>query len=71
MCRKCDKIKPKRAHHCSICNVCILKMDHHCPWINNCVGHQNQRYLYYILYTIVLAFLIILKDTFYYFCYGL
>lgn len=30
-CKKCDYLKPKRAHHCSICRTCVLKMDHHCP----------------------------------------
>ncbi|KRX04173.1 hypothetical protein PPERSA_11297 [Pseudocohnilembus persalinus] len=43
-CNKCEKIRPLRAHHCTMCNQCILKMDHHCPWINNCVGHLNQQY---------------------------
>eukprot|EP01065_Artemidia_motanka_P015634 TRINITY_DN19377_c0_g1_i1.p1 TRINITY_DN19377_c0_g1~~TRINITY_DN19377_c0_g1_i1.p1 ORF type:complete len:300 (+),score=90.55 TRINITY_DN19377_c0_g1_i1:121-1020(+) len=43
-CQKCDGPKPPRAHHCSICGACVLKMDHHCPWINACVGHHNHRY---------------------------
>jgi len=30
-CRRCKGFKPKRAHHCSICNRCVVKMDHHCP----------------------------------------
>ena len=37
-CHKCLLVKPKRAHHCKICDQCILKMDHHCPWLMNCVG---------------------------------
>ncbi|XP_067377068.1 palmitoyltransferase ZDHHC16A isoform X4 [Channa argus] len=36
VCKKCIIAKPARAHHCGICNRCILKMDHHCPWLNNC-----------------------------------
>ena len=31
-CQKCCSIKPERAHHCSVCQRCIRKMDHHCPW---------------------------------------
>jgi palmitoyltransferase len=53
-CRKCEVLKPPRAHHCKICGRfvwlmlstsctdqtrCIPKMDHHCPWTNNCVSH--------------------------------
>ncbi len=29
VCNKCKNYKPVRAHHCSTCNTCILKMDHH------------------------------------------
>lgn len=27
LCRRCNTFKPKRAHHCSICKRCIIKMD--------------------------------------------
>lgn len=41
MCDKCQRKRPKRAHHCRRCQQCVLRMDHHCPWINNCVGEEN------------------------------
>ncbi|KAJ3223812.1 hypothetical protein HK099_000642 [Clydaea vesicula] len=54
-CKKCVKPKPYRAHHCSVCNKCVLKMDHHCPWINNCVGHHNHRYFFLFLCNLLAA----------------
>ncbi|XP_033251614.1 palmitoyltransferase ZDHHC15B isoform X5 [Drosophila miranda] len=47
-CEKCKIIKPDRAHHCSVCNSCVLKMDHHCPWVNNCVNFYN--YKFFVLF---------------------
>ncbi|EAY00760.1 DHHC zinc finger domain containing protein [Trichomonas vaginalis G3] len=40
-CPKCSYPKPKRTHHCSTCNKCVIYFDHHCPAIGNCVGLYN------------------------------
>jgi len=55
VCLKCKSFKPLRAHHCSICNACVLRMDHHCPWISNCVGHNNHRYFLLLLFYVVVG----------------
>ena len=43
-CLNCFVVRPKTAHHCSVCHACILDHDHHCPWINNCLGLFNKKY---------------------------
>ena len=50
ICKYCNEVKPLRTHHCSLCGVCVIKMDHHCPWINNCIGQNNQRYFLLFLF---------------------
>uniref|UniRef100_A0A7S1X6Y1 S-acyltransferase n=1 Tax=Tetraselmis chuii TaxID=63592 RepID=A0A7S1X6Y1_9CHLO len=49
-CRKCQAWKPQRAHHCSVSNRCILKMDHYCIWVVNCVGLLNYKFFLLFLF---------------------
>jgi palmitoyltransferase len=49
-CKKCNIMRPKRAHHCRYCNKCILQMDHHCFTLNKCIGKNN--YPYFLKYLI-------------------
>lgn len=51
-CKKCNVVKPDRAHHDSVTNTCILKFDHYCPIISTPIGHNNYKpFLLFILYT--------------------
>ncbi|OAA41654.1 palmitoyltransferase PFA3 [Metarhizium rileyi] len=55
-CKKCQARKPDRAHHCSTCHRCVLKMDHHCPWLATCLGLRNYKaFLLFLVYTTMLC----------------
>ena len=43
-CPFCQLNSPPRAHHCQVCNECVLKRDHHCIFAGKCVGFRNYRY---------------------------
>uniref|UniRef100_A0A8R1DS94 Palmitoyltransferase n=1 Tax=Caenorhabditis japonica TaxID=281687 RepID=A0A8R1DS94_CAEJA len=59
-CEKCNYWKSDRAHHCSVCERCVLGMDHHCIWINQCVGLHNHRHFFLFIANLTLAASIII-----------
>ncbi|KAI0040951.1 zf-DHHC-domain-containing protein [Auriscalpium vulgare] len=59
-CKICWAPKPERAHHCSACGRCVLKMDHHCPWVGaKCIGHRTYPSFVHLLASVTLLALYI------------
>ena len=39
----CQQNTPLRAHHCVICDTCIIRRDHHCYYTGRCIGLTNHK----------------------------
>ncbi|KAM7095167.1 palmitoyltransferase ZDHHC15 isoform 3-T4 [Ciconia maguari] len=54
-CDRCQLIKPDRCHHCSVCAICVLKMDHHCPW-GELTNGRSKFHVLFLLFVAVMFF---------------
>lgn len=65
-CEACRIPRPERAHHCSTCGTCNMRLDHHCPFIMNCVGFGNHKHflllLMYGMVTSIVGFVTIIPE---------
>lgn len=48
LCKKCVSAKPPRTHHCSVCKMCVLKMDHHCRILGK-TSRLHEKLCFYLL----------------------
>lgn len=55
LCAVCECMRPPRAWHCDMCDICVLKRDHHCTFLATCVGYHNQRYFMLFVFHIFLS----------------
>lgn len=57
-CEICDTyFNPfNKVEHCSMCGICVEKMDHHCVWVGKCVGKKNCFHFYAMLVSIGLVY---------------
>eukprot|EP00659_Diplonema_papillatum_P015395 gene15395-23540_t len=53
-CTSCNLLRPPRAAHCYVCNVCVDEYDHHCGLLGTCIGVRNYRYFVFFLFTTAL-----------------
>ena len=40
-CEACDAQQLPRAHHCPVCDTCVMRFELHSGWLGRCVGLEN------------------------------
>ena len=61
----CDKCQVyfnpnNKVLHCNFCGVCIEGMDHHCVWVGKCVGKNNVKIFYGLLFSVGFTYLLLI-----------
>jgi palmitoyltransferase len=63
-CRKCWAPKPERAHHCSICSRCVLKMGSfvHCARYHEMLTHITDHHCVWLASKCIVSSAFLLPD---------
>ncbi|XP_077276806.1 zinc finger DHHC-type palmitoyltransferase GABPI [Temnothorax americanus] len=57
LCATCRRRAPPKAHHCRLCQTCILNREYHCKWLDCCIGSSNLRSYLGCLFFSAIAFM--------------
>ncbi|XP_033313042.1 palmitoyltransferase ZDHHC23 isoform X2 [Bombus vosnesenskii] len=57
LCITCRRRTPPKAHHCRMCQTCILNREYHCKWLDCCIGSSNLRWYLGCLFFSAIAFI--------------
>eukprot|EP00931_Biecheleriopsis_adriatica_P060970 TRINITY_DN36635_c0_g1_i1.p1 TRINITY_DN36635_c0_g1~~TRINITY_DN36635_c0_g1_i1.p1 ORF type:complete len:411 (-),score=74.34 TRINITY_DN36635_c0_g1_i1:224-1456(-) len=52
-CFQCSRSVDKHSRHCWTCQKCVQDFDHHCPYLNTCVGSQNYRIFFVLIWQVL------------------
>ncbi|KOC69034.1 putative palmitoyltransferase ZDHHC23 [Habropoda laboriosa] len=57
LCITCRRRAPPKAHHCRMCQTCILNREYHCKWLDCCIGSSNLKWYLGCLFFSAIAFI--------------
>lgn len=57
LCVTCRRRAPPKAHHCRMCQTCILNREYHCKWLDCCIGSSNLKWYLACLLLSAIAFI--------------
>ncbi|XP_078037147.1 zinc finger DHHC-type palmitoyltransferase GABPI [Augochlora pura] len=57
LCVTCRRRAPPKAHHCRMCQTCILNREYHCKWLDCCIGSSNLKWYMGCLFFSAVAFI--------------
>ena len=53
-CIRCQTKKEIDSNHCYFCDKCICGFDHHCIWLKKCIGKNNKKQFYFLVFVILI-----------------